>query len=142
MRTKLKVEELDKAIKNFEDSINIDINLLPDIIKDSVESGRIQKFEFSCELLWKTIKVFLYEIEGVDVKTPKSAIKEFFNSGHIGYKEYELLIQMIDDRNKLGHIYKQEMFKEILRKIKNYLILMGKVLKVLQGKISQRKNEP
>ncbi len=141
MRTRFKLEELDKAVKNFEDSMNIDINIFPDVIKDSVESGQIQKFEFSCELLWKTIKVFLYEVEGVDVKTPKGAIKEFFNSGHIGYKEYELLMQMIDARNKLGHIYKKEMFKEILRRIKNHLVLMKKVLEVLQNKISQKKNE-
>jgi len=136
MEIKYKLKELEKAVRNFEDSMNIKISLFTDIVKDSIESGQIQKFEFSCELLWKTIKAFLYEVEGLDVKTPKSAVKEFFNSGYIEYKEYELLMQMIDDRNMLSHIYKEEMLKEILARVKDYLILMKKVLKIMQNKIS------
>jgi len=74
MKLKPKIEELKRALENFDDSMKIDLNLFPDIVKDSVESGQIQKFEFSCELLWKTIKAFLYEIEGLDINTPKGAI--------------------------------------------------------------------
>jgi nucleotidyltransferase substrate binding protein (TIGR01987 family) len=137
MKLKPKIEELKRALENFDDSMKIDLNLFPDIVKDSVESGQIQKFEFSCELLWKTIKAFLYEIEGLDINTPKGAIKEFFNSGYVSYEEYELLMQMIDDRNMLSHIYRQEMLKEIHRRIKNHLVLMNKVLEVIENKINE-----
>jgi len=46
-------------------------------------------------------------------------------------------MQMIDDRNMLSHIYRQEMLKEIHRRIKNHLVLMNKVLEVIENKINE-----
>lgn len=134
-RIKTKIKELGKALKNLEQAMGIKLNLFPGIVKDSVESGQIQKFEFSCELLWKVIKGFLYEIEGVNVKTPKSTIKEFFSAGYVNYEEYESAIQMIDDRNMLSHIYKAEMLKGIHKRLKAHLVLMKKILKIMQDRI-------
>ena len=94
-----KLDELKKALDNFENSLSIKISQYPKDVQDSIESGRIQKFEFCVELLWKVVKSYLYEIEGIDVRTPKGVIKKLFNLKNIDYKEFESLIQMIDDRN-------------------------------------------
>jgi nucleotidyltransferase substrate binding protein (TIGR01987 family) len=141
MKTGYRLEDLGKALGNFEGSMGIDIGSLPDVTRDAIESGQIQKFEFSCELLWKTVKAFLYEIEGVDVRTPKSCMKQFFTSGHVTYEEYELLIQMIDDRNMLSHIYKRKMFKEMLEKVRNYLVLMKKVLSIMENSVGNEEKK-
>ena len=76
-RLKYKIDQLESAILNFEESLNIDLTDFSPIVVDSVKSGRVQKFEFCVELLWKTLKVHLYEINGVDCKSPKQTIKEF-----------------------------------------------------------------
>ena len=107
MRFKNSLKELRKALQNFEESLNINVSLYPENIKDSIESGQIQKFEFNIELLWKAIKFFLLEKEGIEERSPKGVIKKYFNLGLLDYEDYENLIHMIDDRNYLSHVYKK-----------------------------------
>ena len=133
METKLnrKLSQLKASVSNFEASLSIQTELFPEIIKDSVESGQIQKFEVSWELLWKTIKIFLYETDGIDERSPKIVIKSFFNAGYCDYQDYENLIAIIDDRNSLSHIYSSEMIGNILMRLNDYLRLMKKCLKIM-----------
>ncbi len=138
METKLnrKLARLKASVSNFEDSLSIQTELFPEIVKDSVESGQIQKFEVSWELLWKTVKIFLYETDGTDEKSPKTVIKSFFNAGYCDYQDYESFIAMIDDRNSLSHIYNSEMIGSILGHLHDYLHLMKKCLKIMDKKVS------
>jgi nucleotidyltransferase substrate binding protein (TIGR01987 family) len=129
---KKKIVELEKALKNFQSSLEIEKKDLSDEIVDTINSGQIQKFEFCIEILWKIIKLFISINDGIDVNSPKKAIKEFFNIGYIDYEKYELLLQMIDDRNYLSHIYKQELFAEILEKLPVYLNVMLYVFSLLK----------
>lgn len=80
---------------------------------DNIKSGQIQKFEFTIELLWKTVQVFLFEVDDVDVVTLKSVTKAFVEAGDCDYGTYELFIRAINDRNQLSHIYRQEMAEAI-----------------------------
>lgn len=121
LRYKNKLNELKNALDNLKKSLSIDINKYPEEVKDSLKSGQIQKFEFCIELTWKTIRYFLYNEMGIDVNSPKSSIKEFFNVKKLTYSEYEILIQMIDDRNYISHIYKEEMMIQLLVKLPDYL---------------------
>ena len=52
--------------------------------------------------------------------------------GIISEDEYELLLEMLDDRNRLSHIYKEEFFNEIHSKLSNYLFVMKKVENILK----------
>ncbi|MCK5056754.1 MAG: HI0074 family nucleotidyltransferase substrate-binding subunit [Candidatus Aminicenantes bacterium] len=131
MRFKNSLKELKKALQNFEESLNINVSIYPENIKDSIESGQIQKFEFNIELLWKTIKFFLFEEEGIDEGSPKGVIKKCFNLGLLDYEDFENLIRMIDDRNYLSHVYKKEMYQGILKRLPVYLKLMKEVAIVL-----------
>ena len=38
----------------------------------------IQRFEFTVEIFWKCLKAYLKEREGIDCRSPKSCIREFF----------------------------------------------------------------
>jgi nucleotidyltransferase substrate binding protein (TIGR01987 family) len=129
------LEELRRDLKNFEESLNIDVSNYPANVKDSIESGQIQKFEFNMELLWKTIKLFLLENEGIDERSPKSVIKKFFSIGYLDYEDYEKLIRMIDDRNYLSHAYKKEMYQGILRRLPEYLHKLNDTTKVIEENI-------
>jgi len=116
-RLKYKITQYKNAISNFEDSLNIEISELDDIIADTVKSGIVQKFEFCIELLWKTLKVYLLEINGIDCSSPKLIIKEYFRNQDFSSKDYEILIGMINDRNSLSHIYNKEQFEDIYSRI-------------------------
>ncbi len=128
-RLKYKKEQFATAIKDFENSLGIDISKLDDDILDSVKSGRAQKFEFCAELLWKTIKVFLNEIHGIDENSPKTVIKRFYSLGYVNAREYETLMEILFDRNKLNHIYNKQQFEEIYTKLIKTLPVFQKVLK-------------
>ena len=127
-RLKYKVDELTVALDNFEESLSIKLEELSPIVADSVKSGRVQKFELCVELLWKAVKVYLMEVNGIDSKGPKLAIKEFYNSGFLSAEEYERLIEAVDDRNKLSHVYKKQQFEEIYQRAIKTLPLFRTVL--------------
>jgi len=48
---------------------------------DGMQNGRAQKFEYTTELCWKAIKVFLKEQEGTDEASPKKIIKAYTSGG-------------------------------------------------------------
>lgn len=131
-RFKYKLEIYAKALKGFDRSLNIDLSGFSEEIIDTIKNGRIQKFEYGTELMWKVIKNFLYEYHGIDAKSPRESLKEFFLVGAVEESNYELLINILDDRNRLSHIYKEEFFDEIHSKLKSYFPVMALVLKIIK----------
>ncbi|VFN02679.1 MAG: Nucleotidyltransferase substrate binding protein like [Candidatus Kentron sp. G] len=55
---------------------------LPAVL-DGLQNGKAQKFEYTLEFCWKTIKVFLRQQEGIDEASPKKIIKAFYLAGHL-----------------------------------------------------------
>jgi len=134
-RSKIFVERLSdfsKSLTSLAEALKLDLLKFNEIELDLIKNGQVQKFEYSIELCWKIIKTFLSEQHGIETVSPKSAIKEFFGVNLIDEEEYELLIQMIDDRNRLSHIYNELFFNEIYSRLVNYHSLMEKVLKKIR----------
>ena len=115
---------LDQTLDSFEKAMAINASRLGNIEQDTIKSGQVQKFEVCVELFWKTIKKFLYEIHGVESISPKMAMKQLYRTQYASEKNYEILIEMINDRNRLSHIYNEEQFNEIYCRISEYLQLM------------------
>lgn len=111
---------LGKAIADFELSMNAELNKYDAQEIDWIKNARIQKFEFCIELLWKTAKVYLEFIEG-KIYTPKLTVKSLFIFQIINEDIYLKLMNCINDRNLLSHIYKFEMFDEIHKELENHL---------------------
>jgi len=137
METKLarKLNDLESAVSNFRDALTLEPTLFPVLVADNIKSGQIQKFEFTIELLWKTVQVFLFEVDGVDVVTPKAVAKEFVEAGHCDYETYELFIRAINDRNQLSHIYRQEMAETIWQRLPEFLYLVEQIIGVMKSKV-------
>lgn len=115
-RSKIFVERLSdfsKSLTSLAEALKLDLSKYSEVELDLVKNGQIQKFEYSIELCWKIIKAYLSEQHGIETVSPKSAIKEFFSVNLLNEDEYELLIHMIDDRNRLSHIYNELFFNEI-----------------------------
>jgi nucleotidyltransferase substrate binding protein (TIGR01987 family) len=138
METKFtrKLSDLQAALSNFRDALTLEPALFPDLVADNIKSGQIQKFEFTVELLWKTVQVFLLEVDGVDVVTPKSVAKEFVEAGYCDYEFYELFIRAINDRNQLSHIYRQEMAETIRQRLPEYVHVVERIVSVMHEKIN------
>ena len=98
--------------------------------KELEKDGVIQRFEFTFELLWKTIKIILRS-KGIEVKTPKDSLKEAFRLSWI--EQEHIFLDMLEDKNKTSHIYDEETAEEIFQRIKrNYLPGIAKVIEKLK----------
>lgn len=115
------------SLNIFERSLQLEMTKYEGVELDTIKNGQIQKFEYCIELCWKTIKVFLNTVHGVDAVSPKLTIKEFYRVALVNEQEYELLNEMLDDRNRLSHIYNELFFEDIYLKLNDYLVVMKKV---------------
>lgn len=86
-----------------------------DIENDLLRDGLIQRFEFTFELTWKTLKV-CFEDEGlIGINSPKSILREAFSTGLI--EDDELWLEILNDRNSTSHIYSERLAVEICNRI-------------------------
>jgi nucleotidyltransferase substrate binding protein (TIGR01987 family) len=128
-----KLNSFRAALDDFNKSMQIDLSESNPVITDAIENGQIQKFEFTTELLWKTLRAYLLEIHGIEKNSPKFAIKEFLNVRDINEDVYNTLFDMIDDRNLLSHTYSEKDFKVVHKKLPDYLQVLKKVLDTLEN---------
>ncbi|SHM38451.1 nucleotidyltransferase substrate binding protein, HI0074 family [Caldanaerovirga acetigignens] len=108
------------ALKRLKEGVNIEPP--SEIIMDGV----FQRFEFTFELAWKLIKDIL-EYEGIEVKSPRSTIKEGFKAGIIA--DGEAWIEMLVDRNKTSYIYDEKEARAIYNRIKSFYVDLLRELK-------------
>ncbi|MFH1562685.1 MAG: nucleotidyltransferase substrate binding protein [Nitrospirota bacterium] len=125
-KVKYAVEKFTNGFKRLKEAIQ---EAKDDLDKD----GAIQRFEFTFELLWKALKIFL-EYQGIVVNTPRESLKEAFRINLLG--DEEVFLQMLEDRNKTSHIYDEETSEEIFERIKTaYIQSIEKVLANLRAKV-------
>lgn len=99
---------------------------------DGLKNGQAQKFEYTLELAWKAIKNHLKQQEGIDEASPKKVVKAFYLAGYMQETAYLEMIQAIDDRNKLSHIYEQREFESIVARLPKYAAMLQGVLQTLR----------
>ena len=89
-----------------------------DDFSDLEKEGLVQRFEYTFELAWKTMKDYL-EHGGLQISpvTPKNVIKEAFAAKLID--DGQIWIDMMLDRNLLSHAYDQKKFRTALDSVKN-----------------------
>ena len=100
--------------------------------KDPLEKdGVIQRFEFTFELLWKTLKIFLNHKEGIICKTPKECLKAAFRLGYLN--DEAVFLEMLEDRNTMSHLYNKEWAEDVFQRVKEkYVIGIKNVLDKLK----------
>ena len=126
-----KLKSFRKTVSGFVTSLAIDLGQFSPEVIDVLKNGQIQKFEICAELTWKILKLYLDEFHGLDVRSPKETMKEVFLLELVNDAEYELLLDMLRDRNRLSHEYRQEYFKEIILRLAGYRdLLLGILSKI------------
>lgn len=79
-------------------------------------NGLIQRFEFTLELSWKTLKDFLLAKEFNFKPSPKDTLRLAQQSGYIDFAQD--LIDGMELRNELSHDYSGEKFLESEREFR------------------------
>ncbi|PHS34831.1 MAG: nucleotidyltransferase [Alkaliphilus sp.] len=128
IRWRQRFENFDKAYKQLHLAI-LDFEKLSVLEKE----GLVQRFEYTFELAWKTLKDYLEAQEG-DAKFPRTVIKEAFHYELI--QDGEVWMDMLEKRNLLAHTYDEERLNFAVRKIKEeYYKTISQVHSLLGEKI-------
>ena len=94
---------LQSAVGKLEDAIRIPKD------RELVVEGTIQRFEYTIELMWKTLKRAL-DYEGIHPKSPRETLREAFGIGWLD--DNDVWIDMLDKRNTTSHVYLHEELAE------------------------------
>lgn len=123
-RLKLKFDDANEALQTLGDILKEEFSK---IIRDAT----IQRFEYTFEALWKFLKEYLKEKEGVISNSPKNCFREIFSLGLLTEEETVKFLEMTDRRNETSHTYKEEVAQFIYNQIKGYYQLMENLLQKL-----------
>ncbi len=123
-------ERYRKSLENYENAAKQLAKALNEPESEFIRDASIQRFEFTYELLWKTIKVFLEELHGVRTMSPRQVFKEAFALELIDNED--VFLEMIEARNLLSHTYNENQASEIYRKLPSFLDSFNLVLEKLK----------
>jgi nucleotidyltransferase substrate binding protein (TIGR01987 family) len=105
----------------------------PAALNDLEKEGTVQRFEYTVELAWKTLKDYL-EHGGVQLTpvTPKSVIKAAFAARLI--PDGQLWIDILEKRNLLSHTYDEALIGPGLDEIhRSYLTAIDQLVKFFES---------
>lgn len=120
-RLDLKYKDASRALNTLKEILNQPFSII-------VRDAAIQRFEYTFEALWKFLKEYLKEREGVISNSPKSCFREAFSLGFLTEEETVKFLEMTDRRNDTSHTYKEEVAQIIYSKIPVYFLLMESLL--------------
>jgi nucleotidyltransferase substrate binding protein (TIGR01987 family) len=107
VRWKQRFENFDRALGLLRDALAQG----PAALNQLEKEGVVQRFEYTLELAWKTVKDYL-EVSGIVLTsdTPRQVIKDAFAAKILA--DGQTWIAMIDHRNLLSHTYDPVNFEE------------------------------
>ncbi|MBT3179249.1 MAG: nucleotidyltransferase [Desulfobacula sp.] len=123
-------EKLNRNLQNFDKALSQLKKALEEPESPIVRDATIQRFEFTYELCWKTLKNYLEDIHGIRAVSPRMVFKEAFAIDLI--ENEEIFIEMIESRNRLSHTYNEEQAQSIYLKCDAYLKEMKMVTQKLK----------
>lgn len=109
IRWRQRFENFEKAYKQLQSAVT-DFPKLSDLEKE----GLIQRYQYTFELAWKTLKDYL-ESQGVSASFPREVIKASFL--HQIIQNGEVWMDMLEKRNLMAHTYDEVKFKLALQYI-------------------------
>ncbi len=122
-------EKFTRNIENFEKALTQLKKALQEPVTPIVRDATIQRFEFTYELCWKTLKGYLEDTHGIRAVSPRLVFKEAFAIELI--ENEDTFIEMIESRNTLSHMYNEDQAQSIYVKCGEYLKEMKTVLQNL-----------
>jgi len=82
------------------------------------QDATIQRFEFTFEIAWKLMKTII-ELEGLNVASPRSAIRQAATVGLIDNPS--VWLEFLENRNLTVHTYKEEVARKVYQSAKDFI---------------------
>jgi len=127
IEAKLQLENLENATERLKSALEYD-PLELDIVMDAV----IQRFEFTFETAWKSVKLAAKAV-GYDCKSPKGCLKLAYRMGWID--DEERWLELLEARNLTSHTYDQETAMDVYETVKENFQVFGSLLRELREEI-------
>lgn len=124
------MSKLEAVIKQFEQALKRLDEVLKEPKNAIIRDSAIQRFEFSLDLAWKSVKAFLEEKKGITCSSPKDCFREAYRQGLIEYDD--AWIRYVDMRNETVHTYKEEIADKIYSELPAVLKHLDGLLKALK----------
>lgn len=126
-----------QRFENFDRALNLLRDALargPAALNQLEKEGVVQRFEYTLELAWKTIKDYLEEGGLVlTTVTPRQVVKDAFAARIVA--DGQAWIDMLDHRNLLSHTYDPVNFEQAVEAIHDrYLAALVQVRDLLAGR--------
>lgn len=121
IRWKQRFENFKRALTLLNDALSQGL----DSLNQLEQEGAIQRFEYTFELAWKTVKDRL-ESDGNTLEqiSPRSVFRTAFELRYLS--SIEQWLAMVNDRNLMSHTYDFEQFHDILVAVQtDYLPLLN-----------------
>jgi nucleotidyltransferase substrate binding protein (TIGR01987 family) len=125
---KERTETCQRALKTLSEILSLPFSVI-------VRDASIQRFEYSFESLWKLLKGYLYQVEGLICNSPKECFREGLKVGVLSVEETETCLVMTDDRNLTSHTYIESIAEAIYPKLPSYLVVMQSLLENIQRRM-------
>ena len=121
------------ALDTLKESINRFKRILNSQNLDEIDTYRdsmIKRFEFTIELTWKYLKLYLEKKVGAKLehKGPKPTFKYALQYEITSEAETTQAFQMLDNRNRTSHMYKEEIADQMSQLIPGYYDLMQGII--------------
>lgn len=128
IRWKQRYQNFDRAIVLLREALDNG----PDALNALEREGVVQRFEYSFELAWKTLKDYMEHAGFVFTTiTPRQVIKDGFAAKII--TDGQVWIDMLDHRNLLSHTYDLKKFEEaVIAVYRRYLPALEQLHDFLQ----------
>ena len=97
-------------------------------VNEFVRDSSIQRFEFTFELFWKSLKAYAEE-SGLEAFSPRDSIRITFQLGVI--QESPEWFRMLEDRNLTSHTYNEATADSIYSHLPTYTQLVRQALEEL-----------
>ena len=125
---KIDFQALNDALTTFEEAIKS--NPKSQLEKD----GTIQRFEYTFELCWKSIRKLLLELGRQDVSSsPKPLFRDAHQEGLID--NIEVWFKFIDARNRTSHTYHKKTADQVYNDIQDFGVNARQLLRTLNERL-------
>ena len=100
----------------------------------SMRDSMIQRFEYCTDLFWKIIRVYLEDVQKMDlpINAPRVILREAVKARFLSEEEGETCIHMVESRNKTSHIYHAEVAQDIAHMVPEFYTLIKLIIDRIQ----------
>jgi nucleotidyltransferase substrate binding protein (TIGR01987 family) len=126
-------EKLERSLTLLKKAMDRFSEVMQEPESSIVVDATIQRFEFTYELMWKTLKIFLEDIHGIRTVSPRQVFVEAYSLSII--EQEDIFMEMIHSRNLLAHTYNEDQAADIYKKCPSYSPAMQNVYeKIIAGR--------